>query len=222
MSPTNAMRTARNGGRFLRRVIRKDVSNFIAYGFDAPRVYERIWVQPSTCKSVTTEFQWDHFGAVVGGDWDTRSVPLHHEPKFHAAVVHWRDGVSWDSTGIYEYMLDQIAESGTTDGCDSIDDVVRRYRCLDEIFDRVRRQGRLKTQAELSGLHFRQAGGVLFHIDRDSNPVFGAWGCHRLAIAVVTDLPVIPAQIGVVHHDSRDAWRDRYSRQEAQNNSGIE
>ncbi len=217
ISPNTVIRTARSGGRFLRRVIRKDISNYVTFGSGAPRLYERIWVDPQQCRSMTTEFQWSSFGTVVGGDWDLKAAPLLQDPRVSAAVVHWRDGVPWTSTGIYDYVLQTIAKNGPHYGpgrnWTSHSDVVRRYQDLDEIFDHVNQQGRLKTQAELSHLHFREAGGILFHIDRKLNPVFGGWGAHRLAIAIVTDLPVIPAWVGVVHRDSLHTWRDKYSQQ---------
>ncbi len=223
ISPNAVIRTTRAGGRFLRRVISKDISNYVTFGSGAPRLYERIWVDPRMCRSMTTEFQWDDFGTVVGGDWDLNTAPLLQDPRFSAAVAHWRDGIPWASTGIYDHVLQTIAKYGHHYGpgrnWTSHDDVVRRYQDLDEIFGHVNQQGRFKTQAELSRLHFREAGGVLFHIDRELNPVFGGWGAHRLAIAITTDLPVIPAWVGVVHRKSQSAWRDRYSQQAAQRDS---
>ncbi len=94
----------------------------------------------------------------------------------------------------------------------SIDDITRRYRKLDEIFEEVKRSNKLSTRAELSHVHFREVGGVLFHIDRNLKPVLGLWGCHRYAMAVAAELPLMPAQVGVVHAEVEDAWRDQYSR----------
>ncbi len=212
---------AYRGVRFFSRVVLRDVSNMFTHGFHTPRMHERIWVDPRQCEMMNTEFDWNDFGEVRAGDWDTRSVPLDEEPatqdylvhwkKIQACLVHWTDGISWESTGIYDHMLQLIETGGTTDGCDSIDDVVRRYRDLDRVFASVERSKILSTRSELSRVHFREVGGILFHIDRNMRPVFGLWGCHRFAMAVAVDLSVIPAQVGVVHADVRESWRDHFS-----------
>ena len=217
----NTLNTAFRGVRFLSRVVRQDLSNLFAHGFRTPRMHERIWVDPRQCEMMSGEFHWDDFGKILGDDWDTRSSPLGEEPtsrdglvhwlKIQACLRHWIEGMSWESTGIYDHLLQLIEDGGTTDGCDSLDDIVRRYQRLDEVFIAVSRSKKLSTRAELSRIHFREVGGVVFHIDRDLRPVFGLWGCHRFAMAIAADLPVIPAQVGVVHAEVKDSWRNHFS-----------
>jgi len=99
---------------------------------------------------------------------------------------------------------------GRFDGCETLEDVVRRYERLDEVFDQVRREGRLRTAAELGG-SFRERGGVYVHIGRHSQPVFSLRGNHRLAIARILSLSLMPAQLGVVHPEALPNWRRTYS-----------
>ena len=87
ISPNAVIRTTRAGGRFLRRVISKDISNYVTFGSGAPRLYERIWVDPRMCRSMTTEFQWDDFGTVVGGDWDLNTAPLLQALQLHTGAT---------------------------------------------------------------------------------------------------------------------------------------
>ena len=199
----------------------RDVSNIFAHGPHTPRMHERIWVDPRQCEAMNAGFHWDDFGEIRKGDWDNQSEPLAEEPrtqasrnhwvKIQACLAHWNDGTSWESTGIYDHLLQLIEDGGTTDECDSLDDIVRRYQRLDEVFIAVSKSRKLSTRAELSRIHFREVGGVVFHIDRDLRPVFGLWGCHRFAMAIAADLPVIPAQVGVVHAEVKDSWRNHFS-----------
>ncbi len=218
----HALHTGYRGARFLSRVLLRDMSNVFAHGVRTPRMHEQIWVDPRQCETMNGEFDWSNFGELRCGDWDNRSLSLREEPatqeylvhwnKIGACLAHWTDGISWESTGIYDHMLQLIEAGGRTDGCISIDDITRRYRKLDEIFEEVKRSKKLSTRAELSHVHFREVGGVLFHIDRNLKPVFGLWGCHRYAMAVAAELPLMPAQVGVVHAEVEDTWRDQYSR----------
>ena len=217
----HALHTAYRGVRFLSRVAIRDLSNMLAHGPDTPRMHERIWVDPRQCEAVNAEFHWDDFGEIRKGDWDNQSEPLAEEPraqasrnhwvKIQACLAHWNDGTSWESTGIYDHLLKLIEEGGTTDGCQSIEDIRHRYQKLDEIFNIVHDRQRLSSRAELSRIHFREAGGIVFHIDRNLKPVFGFWGCHRFAMAITIGLPLIPAQVGVVHYAVKDLWRNHFS-----------
>ena len=217
----NALHTAYRGVRFLSRVAIRDVSNLFAYGPHTPRMHERIWVDPRQCETMNAEFNWDDFGAIRKGDWDIQSEPLAYEPrtqasrdhwvKIQACLAHWNEGISWEATGIYDHLLKLIEKRGTTDECQSIEDIIHRYQRLDEIFHIVRDNQRLSSTAELSRLHFREAGGIVFHVDRNLRPIFGFWGCHRFAMAITVGLSSIPAQVGVVHDDAKDLWRNHFS-----------
>ena len=217
----NALHTAYRGVHFLSRVAIRDVSNLLAYGPHTPRMHERIWVDPRQCETMNGNFNWDDFGEIHKGDWDIQSEPLAVEPrtqpsrshwvKIQACLAHWNDGTSWEETGIYDHLLKMIEERGVIDECHSIEDIVHRYQRLDEIFHMVRDNKRLSSADELSRVHVREAGGIVFHVDRNLRPIFGFWGCHRFAMAITVGLSSIPAQVGVVHDDAKDLWRNHFS-----------
>jgi hypothetical protein len=132
--------------------------------------------------------------------------------KVAACMARWGEGRSWEEAGAYARSLRAIAKKGSLDGCRTLDDVVQRYLKLDEVFARVSNEGRLRTRAELEGpAAFRELGGIFINIDRDGRPVAGGGGWHRLAIARILHLPVIPAQVGLVHPAALPSWRQRFS-----------
>ena len=56
-------------------------------------------------------------GRVLAGDWDLDTRKVRALTKVRLAISHWRDGVPWDDTGVYEYMLRRIRRYGKADGC---------------------------------------------------------------------------------------------------------
>jgi hypothetical protein len=121
-------------------------------------------------------------------------------PKMGISRLHWEQGLSWEETGAYEHVLARVAASGRPfDGCRDARDVVRRYTALDEVYDTVRAEGRLRCRDELGPGGYRERGGIYVHVDRDGNPIFGGGGTHRLAMALILGLRRVPAQLGVVH-----------------------
>ena len=107
-------------------------------------------------------------------------------------------------------MKDILAVRKRWDDCTDFNDVVSRYARLDELFSYLQGGGKFRTRKELYGSRtFREQGGVYIHIDREGNPVFGGGGCHRLALAKILQLDIIPAQLGIVHHEAVDLWRTK-------------
>ncbi len=143
-------------------------------------------------------------GRVVGDATfaDFVQVPVGRLVKYRFCVAHWRHGVPWERTGVYEHMLCKIARSGHPEsGCATIDDLRTRYARLDRIFERVRREGRLRAAHELdepvaSGGVWN---GIEVHLGPDAEPIFGDAGTHRLAMAHVLGLKRVPAMLGFVH-----------------------
>lgn len=98
-------------------------------------------------------------------------------------------------------MESLIKKHGKYDGCVNIDDIVKRYRSLDTIFEQIRKEGRFRIRKEFNQKNFREKGGVLVHIGPYGEPFFGMGGCHRFAIALILKLK-LPSQIGCVYKDA--------------------
>lgn len=127
--------------------------------------------------------------------------------KHAACVAHFRDGIDWEDTGIFEFSAKVIDRDGQLDGCKTPDDVRRRYDGLDQLFEQVRSEGRLRTANELDpeSTPGEERDGIFLHVGPGGTLLSGAGGIHRLAISQVLDLPVAPAQLGCVHPDGLSA-----------------
>ena len=128
------------------------------------------------------------------------SLDEHIHVRF--ALAHWRDGVPWEETGVYDYMLEQIARRGRQDGCFDLDDVKRRYERLDDLFETVKRERRLRTRAELDPGARNEDGGILVHVGPGGEAAIGDGGKHRMTIAKLAGLDHVPVRIGYIHRDA--------------------
>jgi hypothetical protein len=194
----------------IRSIAMRNLINVMRFGLQAPRFQERIWVNPDLIEYRLSQLtRLDEFGtlyvksgSVVPGDWDKKGYPFKDGPVFNDAINHWVNGVPWREIGVYERKLEKIKIKGMSDGCTNYEEVISRYDKLDEVFENVKKDGRLRTQEELSGKKFILAKGrgeIEVFIDRHGDPIHGCGGNHRLAIAKILRLQLIPAKIGVVH-----------------------
>jgi len=131
-------------------------------------------------------------------------IDLKDTPRIKSCVAHWVDGVPWEATKDHQVMLDSIQRGEDWAGCRTEVDLRLRYRALDEMFQQSRAIGRLKTRKELDTRAFREEGGILVCIGARGEPLLYD-GFHRLAAALVLNLPLIPAQLGYVDEHALDS-----------------
>lgn len=144
-------------------------------------------------------------GTVVAGDWDREVFPLESGSAFLSCREHWINKVPWEQTGRYEVMLKEIQrQEKPVSGCSTLEDIVARYERLDKIYETIRKERRFRTREEKSGRKgiyrlLNKEDDVIICIDRNGMPMLAGDGQHRISIARILELPVIPATLGVVH-----------------------
>lgn len=129
---------------------------------------------------------------------------LYEGVKIKACYDHWKYGMPWEGTGVYEYMQKKISQFGKWDDCRDMYDVIARYKRLDAMYNHIEKNRTLKTRSELKKNNFREYGGVCVHVGPNGVLYFSGGGCHRLAISKILELPTIPVQLGCVHKESLD------------------
>jgi hypothetical protein len=185
--------------------VARDRRNRAAYGPQAPRVAELIWVNPSEIQRyirVLPRAVPSRNGSAVVIDYRSSGVeecPLAEKSQVRSCFQHWLEGVPWEQTDDYATLLDSIRTHGKAVGCRSEAELRRRFNRLDEIFKTIRESGAFKTQKELKPWNFREYGGVQVSIDASGRPILNrVGGYHRMAIAHILKLKRIPAMIGLV------------------------
>ncbi len=143
-------------------------------------------------------------GTIRDGDWDRRAVSLTSNIKIQSCIAHWRDGVSWEDTGVFAYLLGLIQTRGRpVDGCLTLEDLKARYDRLDALFETVKARGKLDSAHErLTCSRAIEPDGVMVHVGRNGEAIFGTAGHHRLAMSQVLGLKRIPAMLGAVHPEA--------------------
>ena len=222
------MRKAKKIIRYARFFLR-DMQNMAKYGRNAPLTAQLIHINPQNVEYVYYRDLWNDelpeslkqkdrhsapalggrraSGLVIGGDWDKDIEVLEKFPKYMICQNRFSNGDSWEDTGAYSLMDKIMKDRPGADGCHTSEDVMQRYRLIDELYLSVQMNGRLKSRKEIQGGNFREQGGVYFHIGRNGDVLFGGGGWHRLVVARFTGMESIPAQLGVVHSDAIRIWR---------------
>lgn len=187
----------------------QDIKNMIRYGPSAPKFADRIWLTPGNKTMFLTAASTRKFLGmsnqevsvkVIEFTWPVKkAIPVYKLTKIKMCIEHWRNGKSWEDTGIYKYMEKMILDYGEHDGCRNIDDLKKRYENLDLLFEQARQEGRLRTWEEVNpGIGERKRDSGFVHVGPRGILYWGGPGQHRLAIAYILNIP-IPAQIGCVH-----------------------
>lgn len=179
-----------------------DAANRRRYGIEAPRFAELLWLPAQELQFALHHWSSKDSGKVMASWPDTAPLPITELLTVKACLAHWRDGLSWEETGIVERMMAAIAERGKVDRLRSLEDIRQRYLELDVIYEGVKREGRLRPRASLIAGNFREEGGMLVHIGPGGTPYFGGRGNHRLAMMLASGLQYVPAQLGCVHIDA--------------------
>lgn len=187
------------------RAWRIDRRNRALFGESASWFAERLWIPTKDLKYAVKIGSSKESGRIIN-HWPTSDiVPIEQTTSIKACVDHWQGGLSWQETGIYAVMMEQIRRNGKVDRLRTLADVKTRYAQLDTMYGKVRKAGRLSTRQELIAGNFREEGGILINIGPDGVPYFGFKGNHRLAMAIAAGLDEFPAQLGVIHTDGLES-----------------
>lgn len=170
------------------------------FGKEAPLYMQRVYVDPKELKlQIQPNLSRRMSGKVMHDGWAPKTVSIQENEKISYCVRHWRDGMSWEDAGAIDFHLTAIKLHGRMDRCKTVGDVIARLKALDEVWEVVSAEKRLRSAQEISRLAFREQDGVLVHFGANGQPIFGAGGQHRLGMALALELDMIPCQLGVCH-----------------------
>lgn len=189
-----------------------NIANILKYGYYAPRYGERLWVNPADIKlSIGQKKRIKHFGSkrvfngsVIEGNWDQEGKCIYSKNVYKACYEHWVNGVKWQDTVMFNKMIKRIKAGEKVDQYDTIHSLKKRYERLDKIYDQVKQERRLRCSEEVEGskrLFAKGLSDIEVFIDREGKPLHGRGGNHRLAIAKILELPLIPVKLGAIHPD---------------------
>ena len=201
----------------IRRATVQDLAQFVKYGFNAPKLCERVYVD---IRKVNLWLPpngdwWRESGRVLGGNWEDGIESLKTNRTLTYSKLHWQEGQDWmdiretlleeGSAGIEEFaVLESLVSSSQT----KRDVAEARLASYEKLYLELADTKNFKSRSELSVPHFREHGGILVHFDSKGRLIFGARGNHRFAIAKLLDLSRVPVMVGLIHPEIQSSWRD--------------
>lgn len=217
---------------YYRRRCANDVSRYPS----PPDPFALAWVPPGRIDRHTRrEYppyrdRLELFGAVRDGDWDRREEPpidpdydgppaeLFLADRFEESVLyrsleaHFDRGRPWADTELVRRATALVPEpepERVWHECETIAEIDRRCRRLDDLYDRIREDG-YRAQRDRFGVDpsvgFRHClrHEITVDVGRNGNLLLVS-GKHRLAIAKLLDLDRVPVVFLVRHRE----WMDR-------------
>ncbi|MGO1501934.1 MAG: hypothetical protein ACTHWH_11705 [Marinobacter sp.] len=147
------------------------------------------------------------------GDWDNNVRDLNQVEKWTTIYNALENELEWDNSGMFELYSCSKKYSPSA--------LKRRYKDLAGVVKKVRQDGYLKSRKRLSPFNFRERGGIMVHIGSQGTLVFAGDGYHRLALAKVCKLPLIPAAVGVVHEDAVTTGKFKAIQEKTRSSAGL-
>jgi hypothetical protein len=133
---------------------------------------------------------------ILPGDWDLDRMPIQSVVKVKSVVEHFRDGVEWENTELFELYTDQLNEGISVRRGKSIDELKSAYvGTIDRLFYKIKNEGFLLPGDRERG----EADLPCVHISRDGEILLGNNGSHRLGIALALNLERIPCVVHARH-----------------------
>jgi len=168
--------------------------------FDIDKIY---WIDPKLiefCSQVEFSVR-DFKGRVIGGDWDQTHKRFDDLDIYIALKQVCIDGREFQSTYFYKQGLDGIMNGRIIWECTNMDEFNDHCNRQFSLFQEIQRDG-YKLQSELvniqHGRRFDIEDEIGICIGRNGKLLFSD-GAHRLSIAKLLNLPVLPVKISVRH-----------------------
>jgi hypothetical protein len=151
-------------------------------------------------------------GDVYAGRWDLFRSPFSERKVVESLVDHFENGVPWEDTKIFQLAQFRINHGMNYRGCSSTHEIYQHLCNYDGIYDKMSLNG-YKTQSELhskdgEAKHNLETSKddyqpyldeIGVSIDRNGNFLWQKEGQHRLCIAQILGVEVVPVQVHLRH-----------------------
>jgi len=149
--------------------------------------YKIIEINPQKVTEWLTEYpsgrnsKWDFYGTIIDGDWDKNTQPFEETAFFKSMKSHFLNDFSWEEVGIIEHSHDP-------------DRGIDGYYKIDNLYQEIKENGYRKIPRN-SKTDPRKYNVVSVHVGRKGDFIFSGSGNHRLSIAKILGLNLIPVRV---------------------------
>lgn len=139
---------------------------------------------------------------VDDGDWDLGKcadfcdTPIY--TSLYDLIVNKKD---WKETSLYEYIYKNMKEGAPKWGCDTEEKCIKRGEYLLNLYEDIKTVGSVVTRDLLKHYNLKSRSTyseydyIQVAIGRDGQIFFASNGSHRLSIAKILGIPVVPVQV---------------------------
>ncbi len=147
--------------------------------------------------SLIRDNSWYYYSRIIDGDWDQSTNPNEDSAIFQAFRQRFIEGKKWEDTEYYQILTNKennkIHSGGySKEFCD------KKFRNLEILYDEIKKDGyKSKKELDSSKRKFTNfdiqtiLDDVSVDIGREGT-LLSVHGKHRLSIATILDIPIIP------------------------------
>ena len=146
-------------------------------------------------------------GKICDGSWDITDYKFSDLLIFKALKERILAGVDWEKTEYFQNLLKDFEKGVTLWGCSNREDLIARCQYLDTLIKSVRKNGfkqnylvKLKGETNSIAKTMEFSDEISVNIGRNGQYLFQD-GRHRLAIAQILNLDIIPVKVLVRHKE---------------------
>ena len=167
------------------------------------RPHKIIWVRP---EDIQLYLKDDRFkrkrhvaGKILDGNWDLNINTIEHQREKLGKwlTAHFKDGVPWEDTGLFQNNYARKFEGGdwVYNDCRSLQELVNYYNDkIDGLYYSLKENGFLLPSKDRPEIDF-----VYVHIGRGGELIGTQGGRHRLFIAMDLNIKSIPVRVWLRH-----------------------
>lgn len=148
-------------------------------------------------------------GTIKDGDWDRDLRKFTEENKWYEMISErYTEGISWLSFEEIQKHIQRVESGGTWRGCENIEEIEQECEKWDNLYRDIKNNG-YKSQIELiisdryenCGFYsdlIKSYDEITVDVGRSGELLF-VNGRHRLAIAKLLDIELVPVRVDVRH-----------------------
>lgn len=190
-----------------------------------------IWADPQSIEEVAAsgifprtygknidEFQrpayleWADAGDVLRGEWDYKRVQFADIAEYRAIEHRFIHDGAWEETALYRHALSRIRSGSPAYDARTEAELNQHFQNVETLYQSIRDDGYRRNSVATSGRdrphHPPSIDEVTVNIGRSGDLLYHNRGRHRLAIAQLLNVDVIPVLVHV-RHERWQHLRDR-------------
>lgn len=137
-------------------------------------------------------------GQVLSGDWDTGSLKFNQLIEFKAIYDHINGIKNWKKSKFAKRSANYIKKGEKAKGFTNVDEfLIQREKQINNLISSIQNKGLLSVKHTQD--NSRKFDDISINVGRHGQLLFNNRGVHRLSIAKIINIEIIPVQVIIWH-----------------------